>query len=53
MRKTWLLALSVVALATTAHAGGLKGWHTDLKKAKKEAQKTGKPIMIDFDGSDW
>ena len=43
----------LAALPATAEAGGLKGWHTDLKKAKKESQKTGKPILIDFDGSDW
>lgn len=43
--------------ATLADLGDYKpkneGWHVVLEEAYKESQKTGKPIMANFTGSDW
>ena len=43
--------------ATLADIGDYKpkneGWHVLLDEAFKESQKTGKPIMANFTGSDW
>lgn len=48
-----ILALSL-ALAASAFLGAAEGgWLTDIAKAKAEAAKAGKPILIDFTGSDW
>jgi protein disulfide-isomerase len=43
--------LLTVALAVAAHAG--EAWTTDFKAAQAAAKKDGKPILIDFTGSDW
>lgn len=45
----------VLVLAATACAalGAAEGWLTDPAKAKAEAAKSGKPILVDFTGSDW
>lgn len=37
--------------ATYAFAGS--GWLDDFEKAKEQAKAEGKPILIDFTGSDW
>jgi thioredoxin-related protein len=53
MRKTLTLltALMAVAMVSTVHAG--EGWGSDFAKAKAEAQESGKPILVNFTGSDW
>lgn len=43
------LALMLVSGAALAETG----WHTDWDKAATESKKSGKPILIDFTGSDW
>jgi len=43
---------SLVVLAVGACAAG-KDWEDDFEKAKQEAAETGRPILIDFSGSDW
>jgi thioredoxin-related protein len=43
--------LLTVALAVAAHAG--EAWNTDFQAAQAAAKKDGKPILIDFTGSDW
>lgn len=55
MRTTWVVmivaALALVAAPTaTAQEAG---WLTSLDEAKAAAQKSGKPILVDFTGSDW
>lgn len=48
-----ILALSL-ALTASAWVGAAEGvWLTDAAKAKAEAAKSGKPILMDFTGSDW
>ena len=42
-----LLAMSL----STAHAAD--GWMTDYEAAKEKAEQTGKPLLLDFTGSDW
>jgi len=44
-----LLAFAVMA---TAHAAG-DGWLTSYSEALKTSQKTGKPVLANFTGSDW
>lgn len=34
-------------------AGGAGGWITDWEKAKKLSRTTKKPMLVDFNGSDW
>ena len=43
---------SFVVLSVGACAGG-SDWEDDFEKAKKEATEKGRPILIDFSGSDW
>ncbi len=43
--------LLTLALAVAAQAG--ETWSTDFKAAQAAAKKDGKPILIDFTGSDW
>ena len=38
-------------LAVSLHAG--EGWLIDAEKAKAQAAKEGKPLVMDFTGSDW
>lgn len=40
------------AIAEEPPSPGIK-WHTDFEIAKRESKKTGKPILIEFSGSDW
>lgn len=43
-----MLCLFLLSGATLAET-----WHTNWESAAKESKKTGKPILIDFTGSDW
>lgn len=38
-------------LVVSLHAG--EGWLIDAEKAKAQAEKEGKPLLMDFTGSDW
>ncbi len=55
-RGCWIalavLGVCVLLSADVATAGG-KGWHTSVEKATAESKSTGKPILVDFTGSDW
>ena len=39
--------------ATTPDRGGESGWLVDFAKAKAQSAKEGKPILMEFTGSDW
>ena len=49
--RTLMILAATVALAGSAFAA--KGWQTDFEKAKQLAVKQGRPILVDFSGSDW
>ncbi len=52
--KTWITRIATVVLmlaAANALADG--SWLTDFEAAKKVAAESGKPILINFSGSDW
>jgi protein disulfide-isomerase len=49
--KSFLFLLAAT-LATSAAAGEVS-WMTDFEAAKVAAQKSGRPLLIDFTGSDW
>lgn len=55
-RGLWIalavLGVCVFLSADVAVAGG-EGWHTSVEKATAESKETGKPILVDFTGSDW
>ncbi len=51
-RAILLLAIGLMFGVNSAWAG-MKGWHDDFEKAKTEAAKTGRPILVNFSGSDW
>ena len=48
--KTLLLSLLVLTASASAETGN---WHTSWDKASAESKRTGKPILMDFTGSDW
>ena len=48
-----LLAVMAAPLISVNAAGTPVGWTESLKKARSESKKTGKPILVDFTGSDW
>ena len=52
-----LFGACLLTLAATAHAGSggaaKAGWTTDFSAAQKKAADTGKPMLLDFTGSDW
>jgi thioredoxin-related protein len=48
----FMLAASF-AFAQDKYTAEQEGWYVDLDEAYKESQKTGKPIMANFTGSDW
>ena len=50
-RKLFLALLCLLLLHTAAWAG--EGWLTSWDEAKKVSKSTGKPILMDFTGSDW
>ena len=47
------LAMFVFALSLGLSVFASSGWMTDMDKAMKLSEKTGKPILADFSGSDW
>ena len=47
------LAIVVFALCLGLSAFASAGWMTDMDAAMKLSEKTGKPILADFSGSDW
>ena len=50
MRKTWICTLLAAVAAAPAFP---LDWMTDFDAAKAQAAKEGKPILVDFTGSDW
>ena len=50
-RSAVLASFAFLVLSAVQAAGD--GWLTSYPKALKESQKTGKPILADFTGSDW
>lgn len=48
-----LLFLLTVSLADRAAAQGRHPWLTDFADAQKRAVETGRPMLINFTGSDW
>lgn len=48
----FLMAASF-AMAQEKYTAGNEGWLVDIDEAYKISQKTGKPIMANFTGSDW
>lgn len=56
MKKLLLTLLGICCGASLfAAVGGTtpKGWYDDFAEAQKESQKTGRPILALFTGSDW
>lgn len=47
-----VLVLGALALSQPAFAGDSE-WLTSFEKAKAASKKSGKPILVDFTGSDW
>ena len=47
------LMVTAFAVAQSEYKAGNEGWLVDLEKAYEISQKTGKPIMANFTGSDW
>jgi len=43
----------LLALLTTTCLAGTPGWLTSYDKAREFAQKSGRPILVNFTGSDW
>jgi protein disulfide-isomerase len=52
MRKL-LVSLMMILLFASCASAQTAAWNQDYKKALAESRKTGKPILIDFAGSDW
>jgi len=50
--KPILLTIAATLAALSLHAAELQ-WHTDLAKARAEAEAAKKQILINFTGSDW
>lgn len=55
LSRTLLFAVVFAALGTlsTPAMAADKDWLTDIKKAKAQAKKEGKVILLEFTGSDW
>ncbi len=53
MKRTSLLTLALSLLLLSTSAMAAEGWLTSWDAAAKESKKTGKPILMDFTGSDW
>ena len=45
--------ITCLTLAILPAFGGGEGWRTDLDEAFKEAESNGKPLLVEFTGSDW
>lgn len=50
--KKLVMFILALCLGISVFASG-KEWLTNLEDAMKLSQKTGKPILVDFSGSDW
>lgn len=48
-----VLAVVGIMLAVHSASAGMEGWLNDFAKAKAEAERTGRPILVNFSGSDW
>ena len=51
MKKILLLALTIFSLNVFSQHSN--DWHTDMEKAIEISQKTNKPMLLFFTGSDW
>lgn len=51
MKKMTVIFFALCITVSTFAAG--KGWLTNIDEAMKLSEKTGKPILADFSGSDW
>lgn len=51
MRKLLGLTAALFLAVATAHAGA--DWHTNIDKAQAAAKQSGKPILLEFHGSNW
>ena len=47
------VALAAVIFTLAGNASAEEGWLVSLEKAKEQAAKEGKPILMEFTGSDW
>ena len=45
-RRHWLLALVVTALFPVAASAGSIGWRTDYGEARREASRSGRPVVV-------
>jgi protein disulfide-isomerase len=52
MKKAFLLLLVAILIPFGA-AAQTSTWNQDYQKALAESQKSGKPLLIDFSGTDW
>lgn len=50
---TWLATAALVSLSSSAFAGTLEGWSSDLEGAFEKAKAEKKPLLVEFTGSDW
>lgn len=48
-----VISVGQTAATTTAYKAGHEGWLVNLDEAQKLSQKTGRPILANFTGSDW
>lgn len=51
--RFWLAAILSLLLFSGQAMAETGAWHTDWESAAAESEKSGKPILIDFTGSDW
>lgn len=49
----WLTLWFAMFLSVSSASAQTGSWNQDYKKAVAESHKTGKPILIDFSGTDW
>ena len=47
------VALAAVIFTLAGNAYAEEGWLVSFEKAKQQAAKEGKPILMEFTGSDW
>ena len=51
--KTTLAAIAATLTLTAAAHAAPEGWLTDFEQAQAQAKETGRPILVNFSGSDW
>jgi protein disulfide-isomerase len=51
--KKAMAIFAIIAFCTQGQAAMAQTWKTDYKAALAESKKTGKPILVNFTGSDW